>query len=325
MRVLVTGAIGFVGVNIVRWLAEAGDEVIALYRSEPGQDALDFLEPVQDQITLVPGDVEDAAGLSAIVGQHRPDGIIHAAAMTPGFEIERAMPTRVMNINFMGTMRALDAAREHGVPRFVFVSSNGLYGGIEDPDAPVTEDTPARGSGLYAIAKIASEAICRRYKALYGLDTASGRVCSTYGPMERPTRSRQGMSAVCEMAQALLDGRTLKVRGLGVARSWTHVADIAEELIALLKAPHRSFDAYNISYGVAYTLQEVLDEFQKVEPTFRYEVVGEGEDADVSYSVDNQRGPMDIARLRGDTGYQPRFDLEAGLANYMTWVHAVNG
>ena len=72
-------------------------------------------------------------------------------------------------------MRALEAAREHDVHRFLFVSSDGLYGGIQDPSQPVIEDTPARGEGLYPIAKVASEAVCKRYRALYGLEAVSGR------------------------------------------------------------------------------------------------------------------------------------------------------
>lgn len=324
MKILVTGALGFVGINVVRRLAEQGDEVIALYRSAPERDALDFLAPVCGRVQLVEGDVEDADALSAIVKAHRPDGIAHAAAITPKLETERAMPMRIMNINFMGTMRALEAAREHGVGRFVFVSSDGLYGGIQDPTRPIDEETPARGEGLYPIAKVASEAVCKRYRLLYGLDAVSGRVCATYGPMERPTRSRQGMSAICELVRAHLEGRPARVRGLEIARTWTHVYDIADELVALLKAPSHSWDAYNISYGKAYTLQEVLDTLQKVEPSFCYEVVRPDEPADVAYGPQQQRGSLTITRVVEDTGFVPRFDLESGLRDYLAWVRSIS-
>jgi nucleoside-diphosphate-sugar epimerase len=325
MKTLVTGAIGFVGINVVRSLAERGNPVVALYRTPPDQDALDFLQPVRDQVTLVAADVENQEQISAIVRAHKPEGIIHAAAMTPRPDTERALPARIMNINFMGTIRVLEAAREDAVGRFIFVSSNGLYGGIEDPTLPVTEDTPARGEGLYAIAKIASEAVCKRYKAMYGMHIASGRVCSTYGPMERPTRSRVGMSAICTIASALVEGRVVRVRAGSehIARSWTHVADIAEALVALMEAPQRSYDAYNVSYGVSYTVQQILDAFQQIDPGLRYEIVGPDEQADVAYGRDAQRGPMDITRLRKDTGFQPRFDLAAGIADYMEWIHSV--
>lgn len=322
MKVLVTGAIGFVGINVVRCLAEQGDEVIALYRSAPDRDALDFLRPVMQRVQLVEGDVEDDWALAALVATHRPEGIVHAAAVTPKLETERNLPMRIMNINFMGTMRALEAAREHDVHRFLFVSSDGLYGGIQDPSQPVTEDTPARGEGLYPIAKVASEAVCKRYRALYGLEAVSGRVCATYGPMERPTRSRQGMSAICDLVRAHLEGRPARVRGLEIARTWTHVYDIAGELVALLKAPRHSWDAYNISYGKAYTLAEVLETLQKIEPSFSYQVVGPDEPADVAYGPQQQRGSLTITRVIEDSGFVPRFDLESGLRDYLAWVGA---
>ena len=212
MKVLVTGAIGFVGINVVRCLAEQGDKVVALDRSAPDSDALDFLRPVMQRVQLVEADVEDDWALAALVATHRPDGIVHAAAVTPKLETERSMPMRIMNINFMGTMRALEAAREHGVERFLFVSSDGLYGGIQDPTQPV-DKRRRRGRGPIPIAKVASEAVCRRYRALYGLEAVSGRVCATYGPMERPTRSRQGMSAICELVRAHLEGRPARCVG----------------------------------------------------------------------------------------------------------------
>jgi len=320
MRVFVTGAIGFVGINVVRWLAGQGDEVIALYRTEPEPEALAFLAPVLERVQLVPGDVEDATALSSLMQEYRPEGVIHAAAMTPKLATERLLPYKILNINLMGTVRALDAAVASGVRRFVFVSSDGVYGGVSDPAQALTEETQPRGEGLYPIAKIASEAICRRYALMYGLETVSGRVGATYGPMERPTRSRLGMSAVCEMARATLEACELRVRGLEISRSWTHVADMAGALAALLHAPHTGHDIYNLSYGVPHKLSEVLEVFSRVEPRFRYRVVATDEEADVAYDLGAQRGAPSTARLREDIGFQPRFDLESGIRDYMAWV-----
>jgi nucleoside-diphosphate-sugar epimerase len=324
MRVLVTGAIGFVGINVVRCLAEEGDQVIAMYRSPPDRTAIDFLAEVEHRVTLVPGDIEEVEGLSALVRDHQIDGIVHAAAITPRLETERAMPARIMRINFMGTLHVLDAARAHGVRRVIYVSSDALYGPIADPTKPVTEDTVPAAENLYGIAKIASEAVCRRYQTLFDMEIAAGRVCATYGPMERETRSRKGMSAIYQVAHAVLKGRGLSVRGLNVVRTWTHVEDIVRALVAMLKAPHLTYSAYNVSYGQVYSLQQVLDVFQKLEPEFRYVVVGEGETADIAYDESRQRGPLDITRLRQDIGYEPRYDLESGVRAYMDWLRSRN-
>jgi nucleoside-diphosphate-sugar epimerase len=322
MHVLVTGAVGFVGINVVRCLAEEGDRVIALYRSPPDQAAMEFLAGLDERVTLVAGDVEDAEKLTALVRDHQVDGVVHAAAVTPLLETERAMPARIMQINLMGTVHVLDAARANGVSRVVYVSSDALYGPIADATQPVTEETLPHADNLYGIAKIASEAVCRRYETLYDMEIAAGRVCATYGPMERETRSRKGMSSIFQVAHAILEGRTLSVRGLSVVRTWTHVEDIARALIAILRAPRLTYSAYNVSYGQVYSLQQVLDAFQKLEPGLRYRVVGEDETADIAYDESRQRGPLDITRLRDDVGYTPRHDLDSGIRAYMRWLRA---
>lgn len=208
------------------------------------------------------------------------------------------------------------------VKRVVYVSSNALYGATDDPTQPVTEDTAPDPGNLYSVAKVASEAVCQRYETLYGMQAVSGRVCSTYGPMERPTRSRQRMSAVYTLGHKALKGEKCRVRGLGVARNWTHVKDVASGLIALLETDRPSYGAYNLSYSKAYSLQEVLEVFERLESSFQYEVVGQHEPADIAYDDTQQRGPMDTTRLREDVGYEPRYDLESGIRAYMEWLRS---
>jgi nucleoside-diphosphate-sugar epimerase len=320
MRVLVTGGTGFIGINVVRFLAERGDDVVVLYRSSPDQEAVGFLADVEDRVSLVRGDVEDRQGLTELVRDRQIEVVVHGAAMTPTLETEQKMPLKIMQVNFMGTLHALEAARANDVSRFVYVSSNGVYGAVEDPTESVTEDARLAAKNLYGVAKIASEGVCRRYRMLYDMKVVSGRVCATYGPMERPSGSRKGMSAVYEAAHAALQGRKLRASGLSVARSWTHVEDIARGLIGILKTPHCSYDAYNVSYGEAYTLRQVLEAVKDINPSFEYAVVEGGMAADVAYDESRQRGPMDITRLREDVGYDPQYDLALGLQAYMNWL-----
>jgi nucleoside-diphosphate-sugar epimerase len=131
------------------------------------------------------------------------------------------------------------------------------------------------------------------------------------------------MSAVYQAAHAALEGYSLSVRGLEVMRTWTHVEDIARALIAMTKTSQFTYPAYNISYGEAYSLKQVLDTFQELETDFCYEAVGEDQQADITYDLGRQRGPLDITRLRQDVGYEPRYDLESGIQAYMTWLRSI--
>lgn len=322
MCVLVTGAFGFVGINVVRHLAMTGRKVVASFRTPPDDIAKRFLEEFRDHVVFAQADVQDSEALNLLVRDLRVQEIVHAAAMTPTLETERSSPGRVMQINLMGTVNVLDAARENRVRRVVYVSSDGLYGPIADVTQPVKEDQFPLAENLYGVSKIASEAVCRRYQSLFGIEIASGRVCSTYGPMERATGSRFGMSAVFAAAHAILEGRVLAVRGLEVCRTWTHVEDIARAVVAMLQVEKFAHSAYNLSYGKPYSLLEVLETFQRIEPSFSYDVVDEGDAADVSYDLSQQRGPLDVTRLRNDLGYRPRFDLESGIHSYLTWLRS---
>ena len=296
---------------------------IKLYRLRKA--ASEFLKGTERQVTLVRGDVEDSDQLIEIVREHKVDGIIHAAAVTPELEVERKIPSQVMRINFMGTLHVLDAARLSGVQRVVYVSSDAVYGNMIDPNKTIAEDDISlMPENLYGIAKVASESVCRRYRTLYDLEVAAGRVCSTYGPMERVTNSRKGMSPIYQIADAVLHDRVLSVRGVQVVRTWTHVQDIALGLVAMLKTPSLSYSAYNISYGRTYSLLRVLTEFQNIEPTFRYRQAGDGDTADISYDASRNRGSLDIRRLRQDVGYEPKYDIETGIRVYMDWWRSLD-
>jgi UDP-glucose 4-epimerase len=152
MRVLVTGGTGFIGSNVVRTLAERGDEVIVPFRSAPDEAVLNFLADVKERVVLVPGDVERVERMSFLTREHQVEAIIHGAAVTPLPETELAMPRRVLQINFMGTVHILEAARANDVKRVVYVSSGALYGPT-GPGQPVTEDTAPDPRNLYGIAK----------------------------------------------------------------------------------------------------------------------------------------------------------------------------
>jgi nucleoside-diphosphate-sugar epimerase len=161
MKVLVTGGTGAVGINIVRVLAEAGNDVLCVSRraGEPDPARDQFWAPVCDRIALVSADVGSSEALAAILEAHRPTHVVHAAAITPTPEMERSSAPAILQANLMGTVQVLEAVRRHEVRRLVYISSGAVYGKT-DESVTVDESTPVRPAGLYAIAKDASERLC---------------------------------------------------------------------------------------------------------------------------------------------------------------------
>ncbi len=317
-RALVTGALGFVGLNIVRRLAQAGWQVSALTRRAPDDATERFLGSLSDRVRWVEGDVTDRPGMDALVADEGANHLLHAAALTATPDEEQADPARVFDVNAGGTLNLLEAARRVGVERFVFVSSSGIYGAA--PPLPLRrEDGPLEITGLYAISKQASEHLCRRYAELYGLSVAVGRLGTAYGPMERVTGSRQGMSSIQRATHAALEGASIGVFGASVARDFCHVFDVADAFLVLLEAETLNHPVYNVG-GTAALLETALEVLAELQPGFRWRQVASSEGADLALAPEKARAGMDLSRLRKDTGWHPRFDLRTGVAAYFNWL-----
>ncbi len=320
MNILVTGSDGFVGINIVKKLLESGEKIVCTSRNPFSEEKLDFLNDHAGRLSFEKMEVTDPASIEEVFSRHQIDGVIHAAAVTPTYEIESQHPELVMRVNFGGTVNVLDASRRHGVQRFVYVSSNGMYGLIKDCDEIVHEDHPNDPESLYALAKYTSEAYCRRFAKISGMRIISGRVCSTYGPMEAPTASRKNMSTVKTLITAAREHREIKVVRPEIKRNWTHIYDTAGSLCALLFAEAPSFSEYNLSAGKNFSLTEVMETIRQYIPDFKFSETTDPAEADIVYTDSNRRGFVDSSRLFNDIGYSPVYDLGSGIKQYIDWL-----
>jgi len=322
MRVLVTGGTGSVGINIVRRLAQDGHDVLCLSRrageADPARDT--FLSPVGDRVTLVAGDVACAGVLERLWGDHGPTHVVHAAAVTPTREMERATTRAIVAANLMGSVNVLDAARRGGCRGLVYVSSAAVYGEAPE-DRPITEEAPLRAWGLYGITKEASEKLCAYYHELHGVPTASIRVGWVYGPMERPMPdSRHTMSLVFHCVRLALAGHEIRLAHLDHVRDWIYAEDLARAVGALLERDETGYDVYNCAGGRGYSHRELLDTLGRVVP-LRYRKVDDPDQANIPPALTRaRRGPLSSDRLLAATSYRPTVDLEAGLRMYVRWV-----
>ncbi|HEY7036883.1 MAG TPA: NAD(P)-dependent oxidoreductase, partial [Thermomicrobiales bacterium] len=248
MTTLVTGGNGWVPSHIVRRLARRGEIVVSYDLMEPDDLLRAFLGPDTARVVFEHGDVADGDRLREVANRHRVTRIVHAAVITPRLDRERREPDRIIEVNLIGTVNVLEAARQTpGFERLVYVSSCAVWG--EVPGATVlTEDTPSCATTLYGITKHTSERVCQRYAALYGLDVVSVRPANVYGPMERVTPGYAGATQLREMLRLHFAGSPILVNSLeGPYLDWTYVEDIAEGIERAWAVPSLPHDVYSLT------------------------------------------------------------------------------
>lgn len=312
MATLVTGGTGFVGSNIVRALSQRGHDVICLDLTAPDALVRDHVEPGTGQVTFLQGDIlneEDVERAAA----YDIDKIVHAAVFTGILsDIERDRSQSIVDINVMGTVNLLELARRRNVTRFVYVSSGSVYGDDIESDVVLHEDRPPNPRSLYAVGKYTSELLTRRYGELHGFPAASVRLGGPYGPMERITGHRANQSLLKEWTGNIVRGEPIRVGDRTMKRSFTHVADIAAGVCAVLDAPKLSHDVYNNSWAGWTSLGEVIGVLEELHPGLSVMDVPDQE-------LSGRGNRMDVARIREDLGFVAQFDLASGLRDYLAW------
>ncbi|MQG29174.1 MAG: NAD(P)-dependent oxidoreductase [SAR202 cluster bacterium] len=317
MVTLVTGGTGFVGANIVKDLVQNGHQVVSFDINGPDQLLQDFLGESSSSVIFVQGDIVDPASVERLSQDHQIDKIVHAAVYTvnrEALEIERSRD--VIAINLEGTANLLELARTQKVSRFIYVSSGAAYGSALPGDQTLNEETPAVPGNLYGITKFASEMITRRYGELHGLSTASVRLSTPYGPMERVTGHRAVMSVFYDWTGRAVRGETIIAEDMNQGRDYIYIADIADGIRAVLDASALPHGLFNLTTGIWVTFHQILDAVLELSPGISVETPAPKTDAGAdSYS----RGPLSGHRLFDDLGWTPKYDLKTGVANYIQW------
>lgn len=319
MCTLVTGGNGWVPCHIVRRLARRGEKVVVYDIWEPDTLLQEMLDGA-GEVVFERGDVVDEASMHKVAERHSVTRIIHAAAITPRLHREKAEPRRVIEVNLLGTVTALDVARQLSkFERFVYVSSCAAWGPQTD-QTDLTEDLPSQATNLYGITKHTSERVCQRYAELFDLDIVSVRLANVFGPMERDTPGYQGGTEPREMLRIHYAGETVRINSLeGPWLDWTYVEDIAEGIELVWSTPGMLHDVYSITCGQLFSIGDVLGAFARHLAGFRYEVVEENL---ANYRVTGDLpGPVPSnARLKSETGWEPPTAFDDGMRQYLAWI-----
>jgi nucleoside-diphosphate-sugar epimerase len=302
MKILVTGAGGFLGLNLLRHLAQAHPEATII--------AAD-LHPLEPEAIFQALDVRDPRACLDVLASHRPTHIVHGAAVTLTEETPAAAEL-TRNVNFQGTENVLRAALAAGsVQRCVLLSSSGVYS--QNSDAACDEDHPLDLRDAYTKSKRGAEML------MGDLPVVAARIGSAYGPFEHPRATRPRVSLIRRLLDFLHAGRPVRVAGTDFCRDWTYAMDIAAGLDGLLFSPTLNHRIYNVSSGWPVSAREVLEIL--IEQGLQVEWTRD-EEADMVLDPRDSRKPLSIERLRRDTGFQPRFDFRTGLASLIKEIRA---
>jgi len=304
VKILVTGADGFLGAALTRALLARGDTVVAfdtrLSQRHPAQPA---------QLTQVLGDITDMAALACVMLEQRPDAVLHAAAIV-GVLSSLGSPVHIVRVNVEGSLNVFEAMRLAGVRRCVHISSEEAYG--EFHADPIPETHPLDPVLPYGICKATVEQLGRTYRDLHGLEVINLRTSWVYGPGLPRDRVPK------TLLEAAIAGRALHVpSGADVAIDHTTIEDFVTGALAALDHHMHRFDAYNIASGQATTLTQMIEIVRALVPGAQLSAgPGPYRHGDRVEAV--KKGALDVSRAKAELGWAPRYDMRAGLSAYLS-------
>jgi UDP-glucose 4-epimerase len=301
MHCVVTGGAGFIGSNLVDRLVARGDRVTVIDDLSSGRRE-NLAGALEAGARLEVADVRDAERIAAVFERERPELVFHLAAQ---IDVRRSVadPQADAQVNVLGMIAVLEAARRAGARRVINTSTGGgLYGDAEL--LPTPEDYPIRALAPYGQGKYAAEGYCELYSRLHGVSTISLRYGNVYGPRQDPYGEGGVVAIFCGH---VVTGATPTVFGDGrQTRDWVEVSDVVAA--NLLAADAELTGPVNIGHGRETSVLELVEALNEVAaaglaaPEFAPERPGEV-----------RRSCLDVSRARDELGWEAAVELRAGL------------
>jgi UDP-glucuronate 4-epimerase len=328
MKVLVTGAAGFIGsFAALRFLAR-GDEVVGLDNLNDYYDVNLKLARLarltsQRNFRFEKLDLADQAGMSGLFARERFERVVHLGAQA-GVRHSLIDPHSYISANVVGTLNVLEGCRHHGVGHLVYASTSSVYGA--STRMPFTVHEPASHPlSLYAASKRATELMAHNYSALFGVPTTGLRFFTVYGPWGRPDM------ALFLFARAIIDGQPIEVFNHGNhKRDFTYVEDIVEGVVRATDRPATAnprwdsnspdpassrvpYRLYNIGSNRPIELLRYIEVLEQCLGRKAQRVLKPLQLGDVPDTY------ADVTELVSDVGYQPDTPIEVGVRRFVDW------
>ncbi len=301
MKYLVTGGAGFIGSNIVSELLSQDQQVVVLDNFATGkrENILPLMK--NKNLTMIEGDLRSFHIVrTAVKGV---DYILHQGAL-PSVPRSINDPITSNDVNILGMLNILEAAKEFGVKRVVCASSSSIYGNSES--LPKVESMPVNPLSPYALTKYAQERYCQIFSKIYGMETVALRYFNVFGPNQDPTS--QYSAVIPKFIKLIMQDKEPVIYGDGSqSRDFTFVENNVWANIQACTAPKASGEVINIACGTRYTLIDLVDMINEIlgkniEPKFAPDRAG-----DVKHSL------AGIEKAKELLGYEVRVDFKEGL------------
>jgi dTDP-glucose 4,6-dehydratase len=310
VRLLVTGAAGFIGSNFVRGRLEryGGDHVVALDLLTYAGDRrnLDGLD-----VRLVEGDIGDLELVERVLAEEEIDVVVNFAAESHN-SLAVLDPTRFFRTNVLGTQTLLEAARRRGLARFHHVSTCEVYGDLPLDSADMfTEESPYRPRTPYNASKAAADHAVRAYSETYGVPVTITNCSNNYGPRQFPEK------VIPLFLTNALDDRELPLyASTQNRREWLHVDDHCRAIELVLERG-REGETYNVGSGLERSIEEIADLLLELtgKPKSLKTIVPDRPGHDRRYLLDS-------SKLRRELGWQPEISFADGLRSTVEWYRA---
>ena len=328
MKILVTGAAGFIGYHVSQRLLEQGHEVVGAdnlndyYDVNLKQARLDLLLP-HPQFQFFKMDLSEKAAVSELFAEQKFERVIHLAAQ-PGVRYSIQNPMAYIDANILGHMNILEGCRHHNVGHLIYSSSSSVYG-LNRKQPFSVEDDVDHPVSLYAATKKANELMSHSYSHLYQLPTTGLRFFTVYGPWGRPDM------ALFKFVKAMLDGKPIDVYNHGnMVRDFTYVGDIAEAVVRLVdvipainndwtveeglkSASSAPYKIYNVGNGQPTRLGDFIQAIETALDIKANKHYMDMQDGDVLSTC------ADSSELYKTIGFSPDTPVNYGVQQFVDW------
>jgi UDP-glucuronate 4-epimerase len=316
MRILITGAAGFIGAHTAAALQSKAEALIAIdnlntyYDVTLKQDRLRHF-----YIALEKCDISDASALMQLFEKHRPTHVVHLAAQA-GVRHSINVPYDYLHSNLTGFLNVLEACRRFPVQHLLFASTSSVYGA--QTQTPFHESMAIQTPmSLYSATKGANELMAHSYAHLYRIPCTALRFFTVYGAWGRPDM------APILFAKAILAGRAIEVfNGGDMLRDFTHVSDIVDGVLAALHQPppaDKPFAAYNLGAGKPIALNDFIDLIEKAAGKAALRQLKAMQPGDMQATF------AEITAARAAFGYEPKMPIASGVNELVAWVKSYYG